>query len=147
MYNILIVDDEEIICSSLKARLEKILGNGFNSIHEAYNGIDAIKLAEKTNLDIVITDIKMPKMDGIELIREMKRRNLSRNFLVISGYDDYEYVREAFRSGIVDYLLKPVSIRDLEEKLDGIYKTLKPNRDEPVYNNSDTIHYKNDEPA
>ncbi len=138
MYNILIVDDEEIICSSLKARIQMLGGEGLNNIYEAYNGKEAIGLAEKVKLDIVITDIKMPEMNGIELIREMTRKNLARQFLVISGYDDYEYVREAFKCGIVDYLLKPVSMKDLKEKLEGIFNALKQKGGEQADNNSDT---------
>ena len=117
MHTILLVDDEEIICNSMKAKIERIPGLDVEEILTAYNALDALKIAEKVNPDVIITDIKMPGMNGIELIKEMINNDLRGEYIILSGYDDYVYVREAFKCGIVDYLLKPASTEDIKEKL------------------------------
>jgi len=136
MYNILIVDDEEITCHSLKARIEKLFETTPKTIYEAYNSEDAIKLTEKVNIDIVITDIKMPGMNGIELIKKIIKNSLACRFLVVSGYGDYEYVRKAFLLGIDDYLLKPISSKDLKDKLEDIFKKLQQKKGQQILNGS-----------
>lgn len=100
--NILIVDDEKEITEALKLLLEKI----FLNCHIANNGLEALKLYEKNKYDIVLTDINMPKMNGIELSRAIKSRNSNQCILVLSGYID-NFVIDLIDIGINGLILKP----------------------------------------
>lgn len=105
MYNILIIDDEPIV----KIALRSILPweeHGFHICATASNGIEALTLVEQHHPQIIITDLKMPQMDGIELIRSLKEQNYCGEILVLSNYEDFEYVRNALLLGAVDYMLK-----------------------------------------
>lgn len=124
MYNILIVDDEKIICDSLKI---KILSCGIEligNIQIAHSGEEGLQYLEKQDFQIVFTDIKMSKMSGIDLVKKSIERGYLGKFIVLSGYDDYCYVREAFRLGALDYLLKPVSTEEIHEKLISTIKSI-----------------------
>ena len=116
--NILIVDDEKLICESMKLKIEAIQSPEINEIYTAYSGLEALQFMEIHETDIVFTDIKMPKLTGIELLKVIHERYPQIKCIVLSGYDDYAYVREAFKLGALDYILKPASIEDLKEKLD-----------------------------
>ena len=103
---ILIVDDEYIIRQGIKHLLdwEK---HGFQVVGEADNGKQALEMIEKDPPDIVLTDIVMPVMDGIELTKMLNIKNSGIQVIVLSGYSDFEYVKSTFQSGAVDYILKP----------------------------------------
>lgn len=105
MYKIMIVDDEVLARVGISALIpwEK---HGFMLVGEAENGEKALDMAKKLHPDIIITDIRMPVLDGIELIKAMKRENFDTRFLVLSSYDDFEYVKEAMQNGADEYLLK-----------------------------------------
>lgn len=105
MKKVLIADDDFLVRTYLKQLIdwEK---QGFSIVGEAKNGQDALELIKSTAPDLVITDICMPIMDGIELIRRLKAENISCHILVLSSHDDFNYVREALKLGIDDYLLK-----------------------------------------
>ena len=105
MYNILIVDDEPIV----KIALRSILPwdeYGFFICGTAGNGLEALSLVEKQHPDVIITDLKMPGMDGLELIRTLKEKNYPGEILVLSNYEDFDSVRSALLLGAADYLLK-----------------------------------------
>ncbi|GFZ33015.1 hypothetical protein CSC2_35410 [Clostridium zeae] len=108
MYSVMIVDDMKIIRMQIK-RL-KIWGekSGFSIMNEAGDGVEAIKSLEANAIDLVITDIKMPKMDGIELLEEIIKRNLCSCVVLLSDYTEFDYARKAFTIGAFDYLGKPV---------------------------------------
>ncbi|MFC5471179.1 helix-turn-helix domain-containing protein [Cohnella suwonensis] len=106
MPNLLIVDDEPLIRMSIRA-----LGDwdscGFRIVGEASNGLEALEwLSDSPDIDIVLADVNMPKMNGIELLGEIKNRRPDLVVLMLSGFKDYEFVREAFRLGARDYVLK-----------------------------------------
>ncbi|GBG05694.1 putative response regulator [Paenibacillus agaridevorans] len=105
MIKIMIVDDELFVRIGLKAALnwEK---HGFILVGEASNGRQALELVSRTTPDIVITDIKMPELDGIELIKELAVSHPRVACLVLSNFDDFALVREAMKHGAADYLLK-----------------------------------------
>ena len=113
MIKILIVDDEPFIRQGLK-----ILINweeyGYEIVGEASNGIEAIKELENTHIDLIIVDIKMPEMNGIELI-EYVREKISSNikFIVLSGYYEFEYAKKAIKCNVTDYILKPIQKDEL----------------------------------
>ena len=87
-HNLLIVDDEELIRQGLKARLE-YLGIDVDKIFEASNGNEAIEVVKNHTVDIVVTDIRMPDMDGLTLIREVQKIEKNIQFVVLSGYAEF----------------------------------------------------------
>lgn len=106
MYKVLIVDDEPIVGIMLKS-LINWAEFGIDAVFEAENGKQALALMEKQpDIDIVLTDISMPVMDGLQLIEEIKRRKWTPEIVVLSAYEDYKLVRSAFKFGVIDYMLK-----------------------------------------
>lgn len=118
MYNVLLVDDEPIIKVALRAIIPWE-AHGCQIAATASNGAEALRCISGTAVDIVITDLKMPQMDGIALIRALKAANFAGAILVLSNYADFELAREALVTGALDYMLKvdiesDVLIRQLE---------------------------------
>lgn len=112
MLKIIVVDDEELI----RKGLVKVLSNfitEFQVLGEATNGFEAMELIGREIPDVVITDVKMPHMDGVELVKELERRYPEIKKIVISGFGEFEYVRETMRYGALDYLLKPLDDEQL----------------------------------
>ena len=106
MYRLLIVDDETQIREGLK-RMLNWKEYGIEVCAEAGNGEQALALIEQLEPHIVLTDIKMPVMNGLELLFELKKMDLDTKAVVLSGYEDFSLVRKAMKYGAVDYLLKP----------------------------------------
>jgi two-component system response regulator YesN len=116
MIKIVIVDDESKVCQLLTSLIdwEK---NSMSLQGIASNGRDAVSLILKDKPDIVITDIRMPGIDGLELIRQTRSLQCTTHFIVISGYRQFEYARQALKYGVEDYLLKPISKDDINAVL------------------------------
>lgn len=112
MYRLLIVDDEEIEREGM-AQLIPWESYGIQLAGTAWNGLEALKIIQEEKLDMVLTDIKMPGMDGIELIRRTKQICPDITFIVLSGYGEYEFTSQAMQEGIRHYILKPCD----EEKI------------------------------
>ena len=108
MYDILIVDDEYYICEGLHNKIRLLDFPEAGEIRTCLSGEDALELCQTYKPHIVFTDIKMNGMDGISLIHALSKKLHPVQFIVLSGYDDFEYVRGAFQNGAMDYLLKPV---------------------------------------
>jgi two-component system response regulator YesN len=106
MNKILIVDDESLLRQGF-IHMTDWSQHGFQIIGEAANGKEALEMMARQSPDIVVTDIKMPVMDGIELTRVIKSDYPRIQVLILSSYDDFEYVRETLRLGAFDYILKP----------------------------------------
>lgn len=117
MYHILVVDDEPIICESMKIKIEACGIETIRSVAIAHSGEEGLQYLNGKGADIVFTDIKMQNMSGIDLVKAAEQCGSQAKFIILSGYDDYCYVREAFRLGAVDYLLKPVSTQEVKEKI------------------------------
>jgi two-component system response regulator YesN len=117
MYKVMIVDDRTIVRTELK-RL-KIWGeiSGFDICQEAQNGQEALDLLGQTPVDLVITDIKMPKVDGIELLRAIVNRNLCTCVVLLSDYSYFNYARQGIILGAFDYISKPVDADELSNLL------------------------------
>lgn len=116
MYRVLIIDDEDYVrdllvrnirSSSLDAEVVAVAGDGKEGLREALS----------TKPDIVITDIAMPFMNGLELIKELQKAGLHSKNVIISGYDEFDYAKQAISLGVKDYLLKPFLPRELTEVL------------------------------
>lgn len=105
MIKVIIVDDEPLVRIGLKSLIQWE-ANGLSIEGEASNGKEAIELFNTCKPDIVVTDIKMPIMDGIELIKEASGMKNRTQFIVLSCFSDFEYVKEAMRLGAADYLIK-----------------------------------------
>lgn len=110
MYRILIVDDEPMACTAIELLLKKEFRELF-SCAKAFNGSDALQIAESEQPDIVITDIRMPVMDGLELAKQFSSWEQPPVIIIVSGYSDFTYARTAMQYNVVDYLLKPI-VRD-----------------------------------
>ena len=108
MYKVLIVDDEEIIRQGLRILIdwESI---GLKLVAEATNGLEALECIEKYKPHILVTDVKMPGMNGIELIKTLHEKKVNIKTVIISGYSDFDFVKEALKYGVSDYVLKPIS--------------------------------------
>lgn len=105
MIKVLIADDETLVRAGIKAVLpwEE---HGFEVIGEAWNGEDAYRKIVTLKPDILITDIKMPQMDGISLLKKLKEENLPIKTIILSCFDDFDLVREGMKYGATDYILK-----------------------------------------
>jgi len=116
MLKVLIADDEPKICQLVKSLVDwDTLGMSVCDI--VHNGIDAYDSAISLKPDIIITDIYMPGLDGIELIQKLKMLDLDINFIIISGYRDFKYAHSALKFGVDDYLLKPIKEKELVSTL------------------------------
>jgi two-component system response regulator YesN len=112
MYKVLIADDEPYIRNGLRDTIEwDSLGLEFAG--DAANGSEALKLIKERKPQILITDIKMPVMDGLRLIKEIQDLKLKIKVIVLSGYSDYEYLKEAINYRVESYLLKPIDHDEL----------------------------------
>ena len=112
MYRVIIVDDEPVIRRGLRETIEWD-ALGLEVAGEAADGKEALKLIREIRPEILITDIRMPEMDGIELIREIKKLDLNIKITILSGYSDYDYLKAAIRLGVDNYLLKPIDNDEL----------------------------------
>lgn len=116
LLRVFLVDDEKIIREGMK-KLLNWQEDGFEICGEAANGKEALDRIRQTRPDIVITDLRMPGMDGLELVKILAERMRNIKVIVLTGYDEFEYAKEAVRSGVFDYLLKPVSPEELRQSL------------------------------
>lgn len=114
MYQLLIVDDEELLRQGLLARLE-FWGFEFEEIFEACSGSEALDITKKHAIDIVISDIQMPDMDGLTFITKAKELYPNMKFILLSGYAEFAYAEKAIGLGVIAYLLKPLSNTELKE--------------------------------
>ncbi|GFP77556.1 response regulator [Clostridium fungisolvens] len=124
MYSVMIVDDEPIIRMGLK-KIVNWEEFGFKIICEARDGEEALKLLSEHNIDFIVSDIKMHKVNGIELLREIRDMELDTLVVLLSGYDEFLYAQEGIRLGAFDYILKPIDSQKLKNILVNAYKKLK----------------------
>ncbi|MDR2747302.1 MAG: response regulator [Treponema sp.] len=112
MFNILVADDEQNIRQSIVRILEEHFP-GKAAVHQAANGLKALEMICAIPVDLIIADIKMPLCNGIELMRKLKSLGLRKQVIILSGFDNYDFVRETLKLGAEDYLLKPVAPEEL----------------------------------
>ncbi|SFH56563.1 response regulator transcription factor [Pisciglobus halotolerans] len=124
MYQALLVDDEYMIL----AGLQKIINWGdfqISIVGTASNGKEALDFVEKNSIDIVITDVTMPLLSGIDFVYEARKRGYHFKFIILSGYQEFEYAQKSLQLGAASYLLKPINKKELEHSLNKIIKELK----------------------
>ena len=122
MYRILIVDDERIERNGIRFLLKKL--NMEFDIDEAVNGLDALEKIRQADYDILLTDVKMPFMDGIELIDNVVNEKKKMRCVIFSGCNEFDYAKRAIRLGVVDYILKPVDPKEFKETLEKVVDEL-----------------------
>ena len=128
MIKIFLVEDEVIIRHGIRDTINWE-ENGFLFVGEAGDGEYAYPLILKTEPDILITDVRMPFMDGLELSRLVKKVLPDTKIIILSGYNEFDYAKEAIKIGISDYLLKPVSSSNLIDALKKVADTIKEERE------------------
>ena len=124
---IIVVEDEQRSREGL-CRLIRSAPGEHELIAQASNGTAALDLILQLKPDLVFTDIKMPIMDGISLIESVRAHNMNTEFVVISGYADFEFARKAISLDVAEYLLKPVTLEDLELVLKRVGRKLAGNQ-------------------
>ena len=117
--NLLLAEDEYLLRQSLARKITEI-DPVFRIAAECGDGKSALKMLEKENIHAVFTDIRMPEMDGLELARRVRERYPAIITVILSGYAEFEYAKEALRQNVFDYLLKPVTEEDLERLLSAL---------------------------
>lgn len=131
MYKFIVVDDEHLIRKGILKKIEA-LDLKLQFVGEADNGQDALELIKASNPDIVLTDMRMPLMDGKMLLRKLQEDFPNIKIIVISGYSDFEYLQEAISAQAADYILKPFNREEirkaLKKAMDCIDKELYTNR-------------------
>ncbi|NCC64479.1 MAG: response regulator, partial [Spirochaetia bacterium] len=122
-YKILLVDDESAVREGIRSRTPWERYN-FTVVGEAGNGIKALEMIEELHPDVVITDIRMPYLGGMELIKEIRSSHPPVTIIILSGYDEFTYAQQAIRYDVSEYVLKPVSVEDICRLLERMAKQL-----------------------
>ncbi|NCB62066.1 MAG: response regulator [Clostridia bacterium] len=123
LYKIMIVDDEAEVREGIAHKIDWN-ALGFEVVADAENGRDALEKAESLDLDVVLTDIKMPFMDGLQFGAELARRKPAVKLIIFSGFDTFEYAQEAIKLNVVEYVLKPVNAEELSKILGRVKESL-----------------------
>lgn len=131
MLKLMIVDDEAVIRSGI-ASVVDWMSLGIEVVGEAANGRDALNRALLLRPDIVMTDIKMPIIDGLEFARELLKKRPDTRVVLLTGYSDFQYMQQAIQMGAVDYLLKPVRVDDLEKLMRRLCTDIRAQREEKM---------------
>lgn len=131
MQSILIVDDEPLTREFLKLNISSI-DPQWSVQGEAANGAEALEFLNKFKVDLVITDIKMPVMDGIELCREIKLKWPAQEIVILSGYDEFAFAQQAMRYHVHGYLLKPIKISAIKEILNEVSEIITKRKKETI---------------
>lgn len=140
MFKAVIIDDEDLVREAVRllGRWEEF---GIRRIFEAMNAKDGLAIIDKEKPDLIITDMKMPVMNGVELLKELVSRQSGSPIIVVSGFSDFEYTKQAIRSKVVDYILKPIDAQDLNNAIATAVSKLEERADgiEPVLESDDNL--------
>ena len=115
-YTVVVAEDEELLLGNIVAKINEVCA-GFTVAATAQTGDRALELVRELKPDMVITDVKMPVMNGIELLKRVHTEFPSIKLIIISGFSDFEYVQQALRLQVCEYLLKPVDRQELKNAL------------------------------
>lgn len=131
MLKVLIVEDEEMIRKGIVltvdwAALDCVV------VGEAANGLEGLEAARRLEPSLIITDLKMPQMDGIEMLRTLRAEGCNAYVIILTAYDNFSYAQSALRLGAVDYLLKPFHDGDLENAVNRLLSRLDSETQDPV---------------
>ena len=122
-YTVLVVEDEY---EQRRAVIERVNWEaaGFEVVGEAENGVEALDIIETLEPDLILTDIKMPMISGLELAKRVRELRPATQMVILSGYDSFEYARTAIEYNIISYLLKPISPAELTARIDALYRRI-----------------------
>lgn len=123
MYTVLLVDDEDDVTQVIKKKVpwEEL---GFSVVGLANNGVKALELVEEYQPDVVMTDIRMPYMDGMELTKRIRSEFPTTKILLFTGFDEFEYAKEAIHLEVDEYILKPLNCTELTKVFQRLYQKL-----------------------
>lgn len=116
MYTVIVAEDEELLLKNLVKKVE-MADPDFRVIGTAQTGEQALSLVQKHSPDILITDIRMPVIDGLELLEKVRERYPAMKFIITTGFSDFEYARKAISLKVSEYLLKPIDTEELHSVL------------------------------
>lgn len=128
IFRVIVAEDEELILNNTIKKIHQT-GMGFEVIAAVQNGKSALERIEEYSPDVLITDIRMPVMDGLELIKNVVLNFPYIKTIIISGYSEFEYAKQAIKYGVKDYLLKPLEPEELKAALIGIKISLEADAD------------------
>ena len=131
MYRVLLVDDESLTLDYLKMAIPK-QDPDWEIAGACLDGIQALEWFESHSADLVLTDIKMPEMSGLELCERLHRRNPEQKIVILSGHDEFKFAQQAIQCSVADYLLKPISLTELKAVLQKIKSSLQTERAEEL---------------
>ncbi|MBD5472917.1 MAG: response regulator [Lachnospiraceae bacterium] len=143
MWKVIIADDEKLICRLVEALVDWE-GLGLEIVGKAVNGLEALELVKDKQPNILITDIRMPGCDGLELIRQARELCSDIEIVIISGYAHFEYAQTAIAYGVGNYILKPIKQDELNETLQKIVSRLKDNHKSSLDKENDHQNSRND---
>ena len=148
-YKVVVAEDEQLILKSIVRRINA-LDIGFEVVGSAEDGKTALELVEKYSPDVLVSDIKMPVMDGLELFKVVSSKYPHIKKIIISGYNDFKYAQLALKYEAIDYLLKPLNTPELKETLNRIGISLDAQRNilkQNIFNLKDNHTYSSEEIA
>ena len=123
IYTVIVADDEdelrEAVCTMIPWE-----ALGFHLVGSASNGLDALELVERLEPDLLLTDIRMPFISGIELARQVREIRPAMHIAFLSGFDDFEYAKQAIQYNIISYMLKPLTMDGLAAELKSIHEKI-----------------------
>lgn len=125
MIKVLVVEDEEMIRKGIVLTVDWE-SLGCTVVGEAANGLEGLEAAERLSPNLIITDIKMPQMDGIEMLEKLRSSGSNTHVIILTAYDSFSYAQSALRLGAVDYLLKPFHDGELERAVSRVRDKLSP---------------------
>ncbi len=123
MFTVQLVDDEPIVRVGLR-KLINWKELGFEVICESSNGEEALQQLESNHIDVIITDIDMPIMDGMTFMSHVRKKECSPEILILTAYGEFNYAKEAIKYGVLEYILKPIDEEEIVKVLKGIKKKL-----------------------
>lgn len=123
---LLIADDEKNIRNGLLSLPWNTIG--IQKVYQAENGLEALEILEGKQIDIVISDIKMPGLSGLELSEFVQKNNLDTAVVLLTGFSEFEYAQKALRNGVLDYMLKPLRPKDILSTVLKVKETLEKRR-------------------
>lgn len=121
MLKVLVVDDEVIVRKGIVLGVDWVKMDCV-IVGEAANGIEGLAAAESYKPNLIITDVRMPRMDGIEMMQELRRRGCRAHAIFLTAYSDFEYLRSALQLGAADYLLKPFRDEELAAAIERVHR-------------------------
>ena len=128
MNTLLVVEDEKLIRQGIVAMIRRS-SVPVEEILECRNGEEALEILRKQRVDVMFTDIRMPKMDGLTLVNKMEELSQKPVVIVLSGYDEFSYAVEMMKHGVRDYILKPIKRETIEQLLENLERELSETRE------------------